>query len=383
MLTFVQNLNIIVFIKQMLKINNLYCTGTMRTGGSLVSNLLSIHKDLIIITDIIHFFRYIYKKYDPIDQNHNLYRLSAELSLRLKLRDDLKIDKKIFYKKFIKNNVKTYGEVYSSIFEVLLKKIPKKKFIGEYANGEWKSIGDFLSFNKKNVAVHVIRDPRAMLSSWKRITFSKGHKYLNSIFNWIDSADSYEKYKKKFGNKRYLLIKFEDIHKNPEKISRKLCNFLDLSFDKNMIKEKKWKSLLKNKFNYINETAYGKKNKVYGFSKNRIHEWKKNLSKWEINLVNHLCKKRIKKLGYKTEKIDKKLLVQGIYNIKKDKFLSKQYKYFLKHDEGFKYGLNDPTDPKNWESRLKPGTKFIHSSEYKIYKKELINIKKYSKKLKK
>ena len=62
--------------------------------------------------------------------------------------------------------MKTYGEVYSSIFEVLLKKIPKKKFIGEYANGEWKSIGDFLSFNKKNVAVHVIRDPRAMLSSW-------------------------------------------------------------------------------------------------------------------------------------------------------------------------------------------------------------------------
>ena len=120
----------------MLKINNLYCTGTMRTGGSLVSNLLSIHKDLIIITDIIHFFRYIYKKYDPIDQNHNLYRLSAELSLRLKLRDDLKIDKKIFYKKFINNNVKTYGEVYSSIFEVLQKKIPKKKFIGEYANGE-------------------------------------------------------------------------------------------------------------------------------------------------------------------------------------------------------------------------------------------------------
>ena len=367
----------------MLKINNLYCTGTMRTGGSLVSNLLSTHKDLIIITDIIHFFRYIYKKYDPINQNHNLYRLSAELSLRLKLRDNLKIDKKIFYKKFINNNVRTYGGVYSSIFEVLLKKIPKKKFIGEYANGEWKSIADFLSFDKKNVAVHVIRDPRAMLSSWKKITFSKGHKYLNSIFNWIDYADSYAKYKKKFGNKRYLLIKFEDIHKNPEKISRKLCNFLNLSFDKNMIKDKRWKSLLKNKFNYINETAYGEKKKVYGFSKNRIYEWKKNLNTWEINLVNHLCKKRIKKLDYKTEKIDKKLLAQGIYYIKKDKFLNKQYEHFLKYDKGFKYSLNDPTDPKNWESRLKPGIKFIHSSEYKIYKKELLNIKKYSKKLKK
>ena len=56
--------------------------------------------------------------------------------------------------------------------------------------------------------------------------------------------------------------------------------------------------------------------------------------------------------------------------------MNKQYKYFLKYDEGFKYDLNDPADSKNWESWLKPGTKFIHSSEYKIYKKELINIKK-------
>ena len=26
--------------------------------------------------------------------------------------------------------------------------------------------------------------------SWKRITFSKGYKYLNSIFNWIDAVDN-------------------------------------------------------------------------------------------------------------------------------------------------------------------------------------------------
>ena len=48
----------------MKNINNLYCAGTMRTGGSLLSNLLSVHKDLIIITDIVHFFRYINKKYE-------------------------------------------------------------------------------------------------------------------------------------------------------------------------------------------------------------------------------------------------------------------------------------------------------------------------------
>ena len=83
MLIFVQNLNIIIYINHMKNINNLY-SRTMRTGGSLLSNLLSVHKDLIIITDIVHFFRYINKKYDPIDQNYKLFELSAELSLRLR-----------------------------------------------------------------------------------------------------------------------------------------------------------------------------------------------------------------------------------------------------------------------------------------------------------
>ena len=45
----------------------------MRTGGSLVCNLLSVHKDIIILTDIFHFFRHIYKKYEPITNKSNLF----------------------------------------------------------------------------------------------------------------------------------------------------------------------------------------------------------------------------------------------------------------------------------------------------------------------
>ena len=57
----------------MSKINNIFCTGTMRTGGSLVANLLSTHKDFIMLTDIVHFFRYIFKKYDPIKKKRKYF----------------------------------------------------------------------------------------------------------------------------------------------------------------------------------------------------------------------------------------------------------------------------------------------------------------------
>ena len=123
----------------------------------------------------------------------------------------------------------------------------------------------------------------------------------------------------------------------------------------------------------------GKKKKVYGFSKERINNWEKHLEDWEVNLINYLCGLRLKKLGYKSNKIDKDLLKKGIKILKTDKFLNRELRYFLKNNKGNKKSLNDPTDPKNWESRSKPGIKFIKSPEYKIYKRELSNIRSSSK----
>ena len=63
------------------------------------------------------------------------------------------------------------------------------------------------------------------------------------------------------------MVKFEDIHRQPEKTTKKLCKFLNLKFSKDMINSKKWKQLLKNKFNFINETAYGKRKSLWFFKR--------------------------------------------------------------------------------------------------------------------
>ena len=46
----------------------LFGTATSRTGGAMLSNLLSIHKDVLVTTDFLHFFRFIYNKYSPISE---------------------------------------------------------------------------------------------------------------------------------------------------------------------------------------------------------------------------------------------------------------------------------------------------------------------------
>ena len=56
-----------------------------------------------------------------------------------------------------------------------------------------------------------------------------------------------------------MVIKFEDIHENPKKIAKKFCKFLKKVFDKNMINEKRWPLLLRNKFVKVNYSSYSKK----------------------------------------------------------------------------------------------------------------------------
>ena len=67
-----------------------------------------------------------------------------------------------------------------------------------------------------------------------------------------------------------------------------------------MINTKKWKKILNKKYNFINTSAYTNKH-VYGFSKERISKWKNHIEEWEHELIDYLCKSRMKKIGYKIE----------------------------------------------------------------------------------
>ena len=360
----------------MRKINNIFITGTMRTGGSLLCNLLNMHKEIFIVADKLHFFRHIYSDYRNFSQRI-LFRIAGELSIRLKYRFKIFIPKLKIFNFLLKQSVKSVGQLYSSIIFFFSIKIGRK-IVGEYANCEWRNIENFLNFNERNIAIQVIRDPRGVISSWKKITFSRGVKYLNAIFNWIDSVDHALKYKKKYP-KRFKIIRFEDIHNNPKKISKQLCKFIGVNFDNDMVNEKKWNILNKLKLNVINISSYKKNEKVIGFSKTRIDNWKNNLYDWEICLIDFLCNKRMKKLKYKTSSVNKyKNLSKALVILKKDTILRSRYNLLMKKNIGTDKRILNPKDPKTWEFASISGKRFSNTLIYKRYLKELMQNNKRS-----
>ena len=92
-------------------------------------------------------------------------------------------------------------------------------------------------------------------------------------------------------------------------------------------------------------------------------------------MINYLCGLRLKKLGYKTTKINKDLLRKGLKILKKDKFLNRELRYFLKNNKGNKKSLNDPTNPKNWNLDLDQELNLLNHQNIKFIKENYLILK--------
>ena len=351
----------------------LFGSNTPRSGGTLISNLLSMHPDVLITKDLLHFFRHIYKKYDPLNYK-NIKLLVHELVIRIKYRNEIILDpKKIL--EYLPNGKEKY--LYSDVVMMLydyIGYVNDKKIIGEIANFEWFNIKNFLDLDKNFKAFQVIRDPRSIVASFKNITYEKNHSYLAMIFHWLDSVQCSEKLN---GNKNYFVTKFEEIHQNPESVGNSIFNFLNLDFDKKILNNSEWEKRLVTKFNYINISGHDKKKK-YGFDPKRNDAWKSKLEKWEIALITSLLKEDLKKYNYEILDYKRDDVEYGIKILNGNKVLKKMYNTFLDKGVGSHFRERDPSNPKNWAAKdltqdLK--AKFIDTEDYKLYSLEMEKIK--------
>lgn len=350
----------------------IFGTATMRSGGSLVSNILSYNKKNFILVEVLYLFRHLYfdVKFPLTDKILKNY--CVEFYLRLKFKNNIIIDPKNLFFFLKKNKIKNLNILHSKISIYLSKKYDKKNFTNliEYSNGEWRYIDNFLKLDNSHKAFHVIRDPRAVLSSFKLFSFDKKNQaHWYSIFNWLDSYNYMKKYKLKYGMNRYLPLKFEDIHNYPEKYVNQILNFSNKK--KMKINLAKWKRQLQNEKHNLNISVHSKK-KVFGFSKKRIENWKISLKKWEIELIEYLVGKQMIDLGYElSQKIDNKNIIKNLKKLELNKFNKKYLKMMLTQTKGTDLRPHNPKIPKNW-GVFRTGNK--NNSLYKCFLKEKKNM---------
>ena len=153
---------------------------------------------------------------------------------------------------------------------------------------------------KNSKFIVIIRDPRAVIGA--HINIKK--KYKSRIANALSYIKCWRKmialtiyYKslKIFKNRLFVVV-HEDLVKNPKKVCKKLCNFLNVKFENQMLDTTKYLDPATGKI-WMGNSTFEKT--TFGFSKKRTTRWKKKLSYSQIKAIEFIAYHEMKLLNYK------------------------------------------------------------------------------------
>jgi len=318
--------------------NPILITGTYRSGTTYLSRVINASSEINVTYDSINYFRYYVKRnYDP----ENFEKIVDDVVSRLKIRHKIHLNKSNILHYIQHSKVINHTSVYSAIMREFWK--GDRRRWGEKTLLEWRNIPVFLSMFKNGQALHIIRDVRDVLASYKYMTIEEKEKYLDAIFCTIDSYDHALKYLNVLPKDKYYLVVYENLINDTENEIKKICDFLNIDFTSEMLDEKKYTDLSGKNFDITTHTSFPEdKNKPIG-------RWKSKLNKNEILFVEAIAGDRMIKLGYELSipKDDNPFswLIEITNNTP---LIAKRLLKYLFFNEGIEEYPSDPTDPKNW-----------------------------------
>jgi len=189
-----------------------------------------------------------------------------------------------------KVNKISYIEVFSLVFEYFTKKNNKKIWV-ETTPAHLFYCDKIIKIFPKAKIIHIVRNPLSVVASGKE----RWHKRLDKhrwLFDpiirsiaWRTSAAKAKEFENKY-KKNFYTIRYEDLILSPEIELKKLCNFLNLNFESQMLDV--------DIVNPADPKYFNKK----GFLTQNLDKWKSILTPEEKKIVVLITNKVAKHFGY-------------------------------------------------------------------------------------
>ncbi|MGM0520200.1 MAG: sulfotransferase [Campylobacterota bacterium] len=305
----------------------IYISGLYRSGTKLLTSLLDQCDTVKTTYDTVHFMRFSYNKYLPIELNYK--KLVRDTHARILKRWGMNFDVEKTLKIISSQNDITQAKVYDAIMRQFLNLENNIRW-AEKTNVEWEGIEGFLDMFKNGKVIHIYRDPRAVLASYKYMTIHEGLKYLDAIFASL-AMFNYISQEKILKNQNILLLKYEDFVKNPRQNTIKICDFLEIKFTEKMLDVTSFKDKFGN--NFDTDSSFTPQKKAIDTSS--VNLWQEKLSVVEIYFTELILKKQMEAFSYKPLSVVLTNKESEEFNkLLKDPFIAKRYNYFIKYEDG-------------------------------------------------
>ena len=323
----------------------IFITGMYRAGTTLLSRMLNSHPKLSITYDNIHFMRFIYNKYNPLNLD-NAKRCIEDLVRRVENRYGLILSKRDMLHELYKFDKLEYSDLYNLIMNEVCLKDGDKSIWGEKTNVAWGTIPNFLEMFPKGKCFFIVRDPRDVLCSFKKMTNTPWPSYLDSIFASLDALQKATEYKNSYSKESIFVIQYEDLVLNPQKYAIEMCEFMGIKFSPNMLDTNSFDNILGGK--WTANTSYEVEMK--GISDISVNKWKKIIKNEELLLLEAILNGEMSKFNYTPSKSKFSVsdILKTIQIINSSELLKSRFKCWLEEGKGVESYPNNPLDSKNW-----------------------------------
>jgi hypothetical protein len=327
----------------------IFLTGVYRGGTTLSINVLNNHPAFALTYDSVNFFRYYLDRF----LSNDFKDITEDVKTRINTRFGIDVPVDVINAKIKEfSQTPSLGDIYNIIMQETFCKGNEEVRWGEKSLLQWHNIPTFLSLFPEGKAIHLFRDPRDILLSYKNFTYEAGYRYLDAIFACLESMRWSLQYGKNLPKEKYIVSKYEDLINDPLGWSQKMCNFLCVDYHSEMINTDNFKG--HNNEKWTSNSSYKKKGK--GFSKDSIGKWKNKLSEVELFFVDLILGDYLNAFGYERSdnEYSQKTLREFHLILMQTPLLQKRFSKWMETGEGTNKYPSTPTATENWsENNIK------------------------------
>ncbi|MBC8147410.1 MAG: sulfotransferase [Bacteroidetes bacterium] len=301
----------------MSQLTRIFIVGYMHSGTTLLQSIISSHSSVFSSRGETNFYKNLsyLKKQFPLSVKSDIIKYIQKCikiihgDSIIKLKQPYKNE--TFYEiynentKDIYNIINTYNHenIFIKTFDYLAKKKNSAHWLEKTPTHLFHL--DFITSLSCVKIFNIIRDPRDVLSSKKKRKstvystsryssiaerkFKSREKTFHPVWDaisWNASVNAYENYKDDI-----FLVKYENLVCNPEETVRKICSYLELNFESQMLAQK-----------MINPSDDSLLFKT-GIKDSSVNSFKNGLNKQEIYIIQQISKGYLGDFGYVVEKI--------------------------------------------------------------------------------
>ncbi len=328
----------------MLSKNQTLITGVYRTGSEYITHLINCHPEISATMYRVNLMRFVFGRFDPISEKANYDATVRSIGKRISLRYPIDFDEKCIIDKLDGLDKVGYGDVYDTIMTTLYLNDGVSHW-AEKCQLVWRAIPSFLDIMRNGKALIVLRDPRAVLASFKYFTNASAPRHLGAVFNCLDVMRHAMSYA---DDDRVGIVKYEDVVVSPNDRIAGVWETIGLSsdFDLSLYNSNQWQDTYGNQWR--SNSSFQSISGQSDFDVNKaINGWKDTLSADEIAFTEMVCGKLMANYGYTKSGCigNPEKIINELFN---DEKMKEIYNNYQNTGDGIEAFPSDPFDPSTW-----------------------------------